>query len=158
MSIILGIDPGSRITGYGLIKKQKKKLIYIHSGCIKTKINDFYMRLKIIYSKISNIINIFKPQYCAIEKVFVAKNINSSLKLNYASGAVIVSAVNHNLSVSEYATTQIKMIVGGTGGANKKHVCNMVCIMLNILSITLKEDAADALAVAITHSYYLDLS
>ncbi|QJC30588.1 crossover junction endodeoxyribonuclease RuvC [Enterobacteriaceae endosymbiont of Neohaemonia nigricornis] len=151
MSIILGIDPGSRITGYGLIKKNKDKLIYINSGCIETKIKDFPMRLKIIYSKISDIINTFKPTDCAIEKVFIARNINSALKLSYASSAVIISAINHNLSIFEYSNTKIKLVVGGIGIAKKIHIQNMVRIILHLSDIP-NQDAADALAVAITHS------
>ncbi|QJC38739.1 crossover junction endodeoxyribonuclease RuvC [Enterobacteriaceae endosymbiont of Donacia fulgens] len=153
MTIILGIDPGSRITGYGLIKKLKNnKIIYIDSGCILTlKIKDFPTRLKIIYKNISKIIKKFKPDNFAIEQIFMSKNADSALKLGHARSAAIISAVNHNLSVFEYSASKVKMIVAGIGNAKKKQVQDTVFMLLK-LSFYPKKDAADALAIAITHS------
>ncbi|QJC35878.1 crossover junction endodeoxyribonuclease RuvC [Enterobacteriaceae endosymbiont of Donacia sparganii] len=152
MTIILGIDPGSRITGYGLIKKSKNKIIYIDSGCIFTlKIKDFPTRLKIIYNDISKIIKKFKPDNFAIEQIFMAKNADSALKLGHARSAAIVSAVNHNLTIFEYSASKVKMTVVGIGSAKKKQVQDTVFMLLKLPSYP-KEDAADALAIAITHS------
>lgn len=152
MAIVLGIDPGSRITGYGLINKLNKKLTFIDSGFIKTNTIDFPTRLKLIYKEINKIINKFKPSFFAIEEVFIAKNASSALKLGQAKGAAIVAAVNNNIPVFEYAAKKVKRIVAGTGNAEKKEVQYRVCNLLQLV-IKLQPDAADALAIAITHCY-----
>ncbi|WWO97494.1 MAG: crossover junction endodeoxyribonuclease RuvC [Candidatus Dasytiphilus stammeri] len=153
MVTILGIDPGSRITGYGVICKTGKIISYLGSGCINTNINNsFYLRLKEIYWGINQIINEYNPKILAIEQIFMAKNAQSALKLGQAQGVAIISAVNHNLQVFEYAAKQIKQSVVGNGGAKKNQVQRMVRFLLN-LSTNPPEDAADALAVAITHSH-----
>lgn len=152
MSIILGIDPGSRITGYGIIHKKNDKLIYISSGCINIKFKNFHNRLKIIYAGIVEIINKFKPNYFAIEKVFVDKNPDSALKLCQARGVAIVAAMNNNIPVFEYAASFAKQTVTGTGFAKKNQIQYMVRTMLK-LSSNPQEDAADALAIAITHCH-----
>ncbi|WWO99961.1 MAG: crossover junction endodeoxyribonuclease RuvC [Candidatus Dasytiphilus stammeri] len=150
---ILGIDPGSRITGYGVICKNGKILDYLGSGCINTNIqNTFYQRLTDIYWGISTIISQYNPNILAIEQIFMAKNAQSALKLGQAQGVAIISAVNHNLQVFEYAAKQVKQSVVGNGGASKNQVQRMVRILLN-LSTNPPEDAADALAVAITHCH-----
>ncbi|QJC37507.1 crossover junction endodeoxyribonuclease RuvC [Enterobacteriaceae endosymbiont of Donacia thalassina] len=152
MKIILGIDPGSRITGYGLIKKFKNKIIYINSGCILTfKINNFPTRLKMIYKDISKIIKKFKPDNFAIEQIFMSKNADSALKLGHARSAAIISAVNHNLNVFEYSASKVKMTITGFGHANKKQIQDAVFMLLK-LPYYPKKDEADALAIAITHS------
>ncbi|QJC37097.1 crossover junction endodeoxyribonuclease RuvC [Enterobacteriaceae endosymbiont of Donacia vulgaris] len=152
MTIILGIDPGSRITGYGLIKTFKNKIIYIDSGCIFTlKIKDFPTRLKIIYKDINKIIKKFKPDIFAIEQVFMSKNANSALKLGHARSAAIVSAVNNNLTIFEYSASTVKMTVAGIGNAKKKQVQDTIFTLLK-LPYYPQQDAADALAIAITHS------
>ncbi|WP_395479743.1 crossover junction endodeoxyribonuclease RuvC [Candidatus Curculioniphilus buchneri] len=153
MTIILGIDPGSRITGYGILRQSENKLNYIDSGCIIcTKVNGLPNRLKLIYSGISQIITQFHPDCLAIEKIFVAKNSDSALKLGQARGAAIVAAMNMDLSVFEYAACQIKQMVTGTGSAKKCQVQYMVRTLLK-LPINLQEDAADALAITITHCH-----
>lgn len=151
--IVIGIDPGSRITGYGLINQTDKNIHYITSGYIKTLVKDIPTRLKLIYSGISEIIIKFRPCLLAIEQVFISKNANSSIKLAKASGVAIVAAVNHNLDIFEYANKQVKQIVTGTGLAEKIHIQNTVRLLLN-LSYIPQVDAADALAIAITHCYY----
>ncbi|MXP56178.1 crossover junction endodeoxyribonuclease RuvC [Pantoea sp. Mhis] len=152
MSIIIGIDPGSRITGYGIISKIGNKLNYIISGCIYANMNDLSSRLKVIYFGIYDIISKYTPDRFAIERVFMAKNVDSALKLGQARGAAIVAAVSHNLPVFEYAARQVKQTVTGMGNAEKKQVKYMVCNLLKI-STNLKADAADALAIAITHCH-----
>ncbi|MDN6073172.1 MAG: crossover junction endodeoxyribonuclease RuvC, partial [Enterobacterales bacterium] len=97
MSIILGIDPGSRITGYGVIRQVGRKLEYLGSGCIRTSVDDLPTRLKLVYAGVSEIIAQFQPDIFAIEQVFMAKNADSALKLGQARGAAIVAAVNVDL-------------------------------------------------------------
>ncbi|MGA9616856.1 MAG: crossover junction endodeoxyribonuclease RuvC [Serratia proteamaculans] len=152
MTIILGIDPGSRVTGYGLIRQQGRQLTYIASGCIRTVVDDMPTRLKLIYAGVSEIITQFKPDFFAIEQVFMAKNPDSALKLGQARGVAIVAAVNQDLEVFEYAARQVKQTVVGTGAAEKAQVQHMVRSLLK-LSANPQADAADALAIAITHCH-----
>ncbi|BAJ02323.1 crossover junction endodeoxyribonuclease RuvC [Shewanella violacea] len=150
MSIILGIDPGSRITGYGVIKRNGRHPIYLGSGCIRTSSDDFAYRLKQIFDGVSEIIRQYQPTEFAIERVFMAKNADSALKLGQARGAAIVAATNVDLPVGEYSATQIKSAVVGTGKAQKSQVQHMVQQILK-LSASPQADAADALGVAICH-------
>lgn len=152
MAIILGIDPGSRITGYGVIRQQGRKLEYLGSGCIRTAVDDLPTRLKRIYAGVTEIITQFQPDFFAIEQVFMAKNADSALKLGQARGAAIVAAVNADLPVFEYAARQVKQTVVGTGAAEKAQVQHMVRALLK-LPANPQADAADALAVAITHCH-----
>ena len=148
MSIILGIDPGSRITGYGVIRQVGRQLSYLGSGCIRTKVDDLPSRLKLIYAGVTEIITQFQPDYFAIEQVFMAKNADSALKLGQARGVAIVAATNQDLPVFEYAARQVKQTVVGIGSAEKSQVQHMVRTLLNP-----QADAADALAIAITHCH-----
>ena len=152
MAIILGIDPGSRITGYGIIRQTGRQLSYLGSGCIRTVVDDMPGRLKLIYAGVSEIITQFQPDFFAIESVFMAKNADSALKLGQARGAAIVAAVNQNLPVFEYAARQVKQTVVGTGAAEKSQVQHMVRSILK-LPANPQADAADALAIAITHCH-----
>lgn len=120
MAIILGIDPGSRVTGYGVIRQVGRQLSYLGSGCIRTKVDDLPSRLKLIYAGVTEIITQFQPDYFAIEQVFMAKNADSVLKLGQARGVAIVAAVNQELPVFEYAARQVKQTVVGIGSAEKK--------------------------------------
>ncbi|NQY35435.1 MAG: crossover junction endodeoxyribonuclease RuvC [Alteromonadaceae bacterium] len=154
MPIILGIDPGSRLTGYGVIKQEGRKFTYLGSGCIKA-INagkDLAPRLQTIFAGISEIIIQFQPDLFAIEQVFMAKNPDSALKLGQARGAAIVAATNSGLDVAEYSARQIKQAVVGTGAADKSQVQHMVKSILK-LEGTPQADAADALAVALCHAH-----
>ncbi|SJN55960.1 crossover junction endodeoxyribonuclease RuvC [Vibrio ruber] len=151
MSIILGIDPGSRVTGYGVVRQQGRILTYLGSGCIKTTEKALPGRLKQIYAGVSEVIMQFQPDVFAIEQVFMAKNADSALKLGQARGCAIVAAVNADLPVYEYAARLIKQAVVGTGGADKTQVQHMVQQMLKLPSKP-QADAADALGVAICHA------
>jgi len=153
MAIILGIDPGSRITGYGVIRQQGRQLIYIGSGCIRTQADDLPTRLQRIYAGVTEIITEYRPDSFAIEQVFMAKNADSALKLGQARGVAILAAVNNQLPVFEYAARQVKQSVVGTGAAEKKQVQHMVCSILKLL-LHPHADAADALAIAITHCHF----
>ena len=153
MSIILGIDPGSRFTGYGVIKQQGRTFTYLGSGCIKalSQGEDLGSRLQTIFAGVSEIILQFKPDMFAIEQVFMAKNPDSALKLGQARGAAIVAATNSDLVIAEYSARQIKQAVVGTGGADKSQVQHMVKTILKLPG-TPQADAADALAVALCHA------
>ncbi|SET74813.1 crossover junction endodeoxyribonuclease RuvC [Thalassotalea agarivorans] len=157
MDIILGIDPGSRITGYGIISKSGKKLSYISSGCIKatSQGEDLGNRLQTIFAGVSELIIQYKPTLFAIEQVFMAKNPDSALKLGQARGAAIVAATQAGLSLAEYSARQIKQSVVGTGGADKVQVQHMVRSLLKLPG-TPQADAADALAVALCHAHSMD--
>ena len=152
MSIILGIDPGSRITGYGVIQQKGSKCIYIASGCIRTKGDVLAPKLGMIFNGISEIIAQYQPAEFAIEQVFMAKNPDSALKLGQARGAAIVAATQADLYICEYSARQIKQAVSGTGGASKDQVQQMVMQVLT-LSGRPQADAADGLAVAICHAH-----
>lgn len=152
MAVILGIDPGSRITGYGIIRQVGAKLEYLGSGCIRVQGDELASRLQQIYLGISEIIHQFQPSEFAIEQVFMAKNPDSALKLGQARGAAIVAAANRELPVAEYSARQIKQSVVGKGSAEKTQVQHMVTHLLK-LPATPQADAADALAVALCHCH-----
>lgn len=157
MSIILGIDPGSRVTGYGVIRHTGRTLEYLGSGVIRTQVEDMPTRLKRIYAGVSEIITQFQPNMFAIEEVFLAKNPSSALKLGQARGTAIVAAVNQDLPVFEYAARLVKQTVTGIGSADKVQVQDMVTRILK-LSEKPQADAADALAIAITHAHTIQHS
>lgn len=154
MSIILGIDPGSRLTGYGIIKQEGRNFTYLGSGCIKaiSAGKELAPRLQTIFAGVSELILQFKPDMFAIEQVFMAKNPDSALKLGQARGAAIVAATNADLTIAEYSARQIKQSVVGTGAASKEQVQHMVCSILKLPAAP-QADAADALAVALCHGH-----
>ena len=157
MSIILGIDPGSRLTGYGVIKKSGRNFIYLGSGCIKAIAagNELAPRLQTIFAGVSELILQFQPDMFAIEQVFMGVNPGGALKLGQARGAAIVAATNTGLSIAEYSARQIKQAVVGTGAADKAQVQHMVKTILKFPG-TPQADAADALAVALCHAHSHD--
>lgn len=150
MQIILGIDPGSRITGYGLIKVKGNITEYVGSGCIKVMDKDISKRLKNVFDGVGEIIRQYKPDVFAIEQVFMAKNPDSALKLGQARGAAIVAATAKDLPVFEYSARQIKQSVVGKGSADKTQVQHMVMHLLKLAKAP-QADAADALGVALCH-------
>jgi len=150
MTRILGIDPGSRVTGYGVIDVRRGKSVYVASGCIRTTYADVPQRLGEIYEGIASLIVDHAPDAVAIEQVFMARNASSALKLGQARGAALAAVVMVGLPVAEYAARRVKQAVTGTGGASKGQVQHMVCRLLN-LSASPSADAADALAIAICH-------
>ncbi|GAB3398183.1 crossover junction endodeoxyribonuclease RuvC [Massilia agilis] len=150
--IILGIDPGLRTTGFGVIEKHGAKLRYIASGTIKTGLEGALPpRLKVILTGVSEIITTYRPTCAAIEKVFVNVNPHSTLLLGQARGAAITALVGADLDVAEYSPTQIKQAVVGTGKAAKPQVQDMVSRLLKLPGLP-GTDAADALGVAICHA------
>ncbi len=151
MAVILGIDPGSRVTGFGLIISNGNKLEYVNSGCIKTQTKLLPERLKIIFDQLCGVIECHQPKQAAIEEVFMGKNASSALKLGQARGAAMVACLSFDLSLSEYSARKVKQAVVGAGAADKAQVNHMVKALLKIKD-NLEEDAADALAVAICHA------
>ncbi|NOX08931.1 MAG: crossover junction endodeoxyribonuclease RuvC [Gammaproteobacteria bacterium] len=149
---ILGVDPGSRITGYGIIEVQARKNVYIASGCLRIKGGSLADRLKLIFEDLTEVIEQYKPDEMAIERVFMHRNADSALKLGQARGAAICAGVMQSLSVAEFAPTEIKQAVVGKGNASKQQVQHMVTALLKLSGIP-QEDAADALAVALCHSH-----
>tara|TARA_R100000687_G_scaffold7370_7_gene7103 strand:+ start:123677 stop:124198 length:522 start_codon:yes stop_codon:yes gene_type:complete len=152
VAIILGIDPGSRITGYGVIQRVGRQQQYLGSGCIRMQGDALAPRLQQIFDGVSQLILQYKPDMFAIEQVFMAKNPDSALKLGQARGAAIVAASNQGLDVAEYSARQIKQSVVGNGNAQKTQVQHMVTVILKLPG-TPQADAADALAVALCHSH-----
>jgi crossover junction endodeoxyribonuclease RuvC len=149
---ILGIDPGLRATGFGILEKAGGKLVYITSGCIKTASGELPLRLKTIIDGLAEVIGDNSPVQVAVEKVFVNVNPQSTLLLGQARGAAICAAVMHNLPVSEYTALQVKQAVVGNGHAKKEQVQEMVKRLLRLAGDP-SPDAADALACAICHAH-----
>jgi len=151
--IILGIDPGSRTTGFGLIENQANRLRYIDSGNIRISGDSLPQRLGCIFSEIENVIQLHRPQQMSIENVFMARNPDSALKLGQARGAAICAAYRAGLEIAEYAPREIKQAIVGSGAANKEQVQHMVKRLLGIRQ-QLKADEADGLAIAICHAQF----
>jgi len=152
MALILGIDPGSRLTGFGVVNMVAGRFDYVSSGCIRVANESFPERLKKIFDGVSEVILEFAPQEMAVEQVFMAKNPGSALKLGQARGAAIVAGVHQGLPVSEYSARQIKQAVVGNGAADKCQVQHMVKTLLQLSAVP-QEDAADALAAALCHGH-----
>jgi crossover junction endodeoxyribonuclease RuvC len=149
---ILGIDPGLRITGFGIIEKNGANIVYIASGCIKSGDADLPGRLKTILENLREVIGKHRPEQIAIEKVFVNVNPASTLALGQARGTAIRAAVDAGLPVSEYTALQVKQAVVGNGHASKDQVQHMVKRLLKLAGAP-SADAADALACAICHAH-----
>ncbi|MGD9786850.1 MAG: crossover junction endodeoxyribonuclease RuvC [Sulfuricellaceae bacterium] len=149
---ILGIDPGLRVTGFGVIERHGAKLVYVGSGCIRTPEGTLPERLKVILAGVGEVIGQYRPEQVAVEEVFVNVNPKSTLLLGQARGAAISGAVLRDLPVAEYTALQVKQAVVGNGHAAKEQVQEMVRRLLD-LEGRLQADAADALACAICHAH-----
>jgi len=150
MHRILGIDPGSRKTGFGIIEIIKHQPHYVASGVIKLDTGDLAERLERIFLDLQTIIKQYQPTVVAIEQVFMAKNANSALKLGQARGAALTAVATHQLPVAEYAARKIKQAITGYGQAEKVQIQTMVMSLLK-LNKKPQVDAADALAAALCH-------
>jgi len=149
---ILGIDPGSRATGYGLIDKVGEQVHFVSCGVIRTSPKSpLPERLKELHDGISEVIVKHHPERAAVEEVFMSKNPSSALKLGHARGVLILAAMQHNLPIAEYSPRLIKQAVAGYGQASKAQVQQMVRVLLR-LSAPPSHDAADALAVALCYA------
>ena len=155
---VLGVDPGSRITGYGIIVKEGNRLIHVDNGAIFTDSRkDFSLRLLTIYRGLTEVVDRYRPDAMAVENIFFATNVQSALKLGQARGAAIVAGVNAGLPIYEYTALQVKQAVVGHGRAAKEQVQKMLQALLR-LPETAQEDASDALAVAICHAHSAGLN
>jgi crossover junction endodeoxyribonuclease RuvC len=149
---ILGIDPGSRVTGWGIVDAAGPATRYVASGCIRTGSEALAARLREIYAGVSALVARYAPAELAIERVFVHKNADSALKLGQARSAAICATFAGGLAVHEYAARAVKLAVVGQGGAEKPQVQHMVRAILR-LPAPLAADEADALAVALCHAH-----
>jgi crossover junction endodeoxyribonuclease RuvC len=147
---ILGIDPGSRLTGFGVVDFDADKALYVASGTVKSVDGGFADRLRQIFDSISGIVDEFRPDIVAVESVFMHKNPGSALKLGHARSAAICATFAHGAEVYEYAPREIKQAVVGTGAATKEQVQHMIVSILSLDGCP-APDAADALAAAICH-------
>lgn len=149
--IVLGVDPGSRVTGYGLLQKKNNIITCITSGVIESPGSDpFYDRIYRIFTGMVDIMEQYRPDEMAIEDMFFAKNVKSSLKLGHARGAALIAAVKCNVRIHEYTPLEIKQSVVGYGRATKDQIRAMVQMILNLPS-KLGPDTSDAIAAAICH-------
>lgn len=154
---ILGLDPGSRVTGFGLVDVTGGRSVYVESGCIRVGDGVLAERLGRIFEGVQTLVTQYAPDEMAIEQVFVYRNADSALKLGQARGAAISAAVAGALPVAEYSPSRIKQAVVGKGNAAKTQVQHMVQVLLK-LPTTPQADAADALAAALCHAHSRDPS
>ena len=151
--IILGIDPGSRITGFGVIDNQASRIDYIDSGHIKVSGDSLPQRLGFIFAAVDDVIRKHQAEQMSIENVFMARNADSALKLGQARGAAICAAHQAGLEIAEYAPREIKQTIVGSGAATKEQIQHMVKRLLGIRQ-DLQADEADGLAIAICHAQF----
>jgi crossover junction endodeoxyribonuclease RuvC len=153
MTLILGIDPGSRITGYGVVRDTGRGCEYVASGCIRTGSGELPERLHAVFCGVREVIHSHAPVSMGIEQVFMARNADSALKLGQARGAAMVAAMEAGLEIAEYTATQVKQSIVGSGGADKQQVQMMVMHLLKLLQKP-QIDASDALAIALCHAHH----
>jgi crossover junction endodeoxyribonuclease RuvC len=151
MARILGIDPGSVVTGYGVIESEAGRMTYVGSGCIRLPSTALAERLRTLYCELGELIGKYRPDRMAVEEVFVSRNASSALKLGHARGAILCVGAAAGLPIAEYSTTEVKQAVTGTGRAEKLQVQHMVKVLLGLRG-RLQADEADALAVAVCHA------
>lgn len=147
---VIGIDPGSVITGYGIVDSDGQRSILVSHGHIRVEGDDLAARLGCVFERVGAVLREWQPQEMAIEDVFMSRNAASALKLGQARGAAVVAACQHRIPVSEYTPRRVKQAVVGNGGADKKQVQHMIGILLSTQE-RLQADAADALAIALCH-------
>lgn len=156
--IILGVDPGTNFTGYGIIKQNGNSFKRIVNGVIKlSPSKSIPLRLEMIYNELNKTIKLYKPDEFAIESAFYGKNVQSAMKLGYARGVAMLAAVHNNLPVSEYSPREVKKSVVGTGAASKEQISYMIKVILNLGEDKMKFDESDALAVALCHAFRLKI-
>ncbi|MEO8398781.1 MAG: crossover junction endodeoxyribonuclease RuvC [Ignavibacteriaceae bacterium] len=152
--IILGVDPGTNFTGFGIIKYNKNEAVRVINGIIKLpKSKILSLKLQIIYDELNKLIKTYKPDEFAIETAFYGKNVQSAMKIGYARGVSILAAVHNNIPTSEYSPREIKKSVVGNGAASKEQVFYMIFNLLNLKKEKMQFDESDALAVALCHAF-----
>jgi crossover junction endodeoxyribonuclease RuvC len=149
---VLGIDPGSRVTGFGLIETDGVRSRHVHSGCIRTVAGEFPARLGEIFVGLTEVLAEWQPQEVAVEQVFVSRNAASALKLGQARGAAITAIVNQGLPVFEYTPAAVKQGLVGNGRAEKEQVQHMIRVILGLQG-KMSLDQSDALAIALCHAH-----
>lgn len=155
---VLGLDPGSRFTGYGIIERVDGKLRHVASGRINaSKGDEFADRLDIIYQGLTDVIGEYPCDAAAVESIFTARNAMSTIKLGHARGVALLVLKHADLAFGEYAPATVKLAVAGSGRADKEAVRSMVCRLLGLRG-ELSDDASDALAIAITHCQSMDVA
>ena len=154
MITILGIDPGSRKTGYGVISSSLGKNVYVSSGCILLNDDNLANKLNDIASGIEEVVDLYQVDQVAIESVFMHRNAGAAIKLGQARGAAIVGACRRKNTVYEYTAKQIKQSISGYGSASKEQMQSMILKLLNLAG-DIQEDSADALGVAVCHANHL---
>jgi crossover junction endodeoxyribonuclease RuvC len=151
---IIGVDPGTLFTGYGIVEFERNELTHISSGVIKIpSTKEFAPRLRIIYDQLALLIKKFRPEEFALETSFYGKNVQSALKIGYARGVSLLAAIHNNLEIKEYSPREIKKAIVGNGAASKEQVLYMIRKLLSIRKTKIKFDETDALAVAICHAF-----
>jgi len=152
--LVLGIDPGSAVTGFGIIKSERlSHFECLDFGCIRSSAKtEFYLRLKNIYDRVTDIILKYQPDYIALEDIFYSRNVKSALQLGQARGAAILASLNKNKAIKSYSPREVKQALTGNGAASKEQVQRMVLSMLDIKEKITPLDASDALAIAICHT------
>lgn len=149
---ILGIDPGSRLTGFGVLDFEGDKPTYVASGTIRSPDGSFPVRLRKIFESVAEVVDEYRPAIVSIESVFMARNAGSALKLGHARSAALCATFGFDVEVFEYAPREIKLAVVGTGAATKEQVQHMIISLLKLDGAP-APDAADALAAAICHAH-----
>lgn len=149
---ILGIDPGSRITGWGIVDSDGRRSVYVASGCIRTAQAELPGRLRAIHTAVRDVMLAYRPQAVAVERVFMHRNADSALKLGQARAAAICATFDAGAEVHEYAARAVKQAIVGLGQADKAQVSHMVGVLLNH-RLPMEADEADALAVALCHAH-----
>lgn len=149
--VILGIDPGLATTGYGLLKKEGGNIAFIDYGVISTPAKmEFSFRLKLISEDLKKLIKKYNPAAVSVEKLFFCKNVKTALDVGQARGVILLEAINHALPIYEFTPLQVKQAVSGYGAADKMQIQKMVQAILKLKELPRPDDAADALAIAIT--------
>ena len=151
--IVLGIDPGYALMGWGVVESEGSRMQLVAYGCIETKAGvPMQNRLRTLQLGVRDLLSIYKPDDVAFEELFFARNVTTALMVGAARGAAIIAAAEYTENLYEYTPMQIKQAVTGYGGADKQQVQQMVRMLLNMKEIARPDDAADALAVALTHA------
>lgn len=153
--IILGIDPGTAITGFGLVEFQGNRYQPISYNCVRTGPElPLHLRLKALYAGITEVLEKYRPQYMAVEELFINKNVRTALAVGHARGIALLAGANYGIPVAEYTPLQVKQAVTGYGKADKQQVQFMVKTLLSLKEVPKPDDVADALAVAICHAHW----
>ena len=153
MRTVLGIDPGTATTGYGLVRSHEDgSLKPLYFGTIKTPAGlPDHKRLSLLYKRMNEVISLHRPDSCAVEKLYFQRNVSTAITVGQARGVILLAISEAGLDVAEYTPTEVKQAVAGYGKAGKQQIQEMVRILLDLDEIPRPDDAADALAVAITH-------